>query len=173
MELTTQDRTTLRKFIEKHFSLDEIKTLAFDLGLPENVFPCRHTEECAREFIGWCDRRGEICDLLRKVIQARPNFPIPLQLLQKCQTSSLPVLSIIKQLAVTLQIPVENIVLCHRSRKTMMVYVSFDEATYASGVVAKFKLFDPIDNQHYHVLHLTDESEHYFLLSKKRKSLGV
>lgn len=168
MELTTQDRTTLREFLENHFSLDEIETLAFDLGLPKNAFRCGHLSECVREFISWCERRGEICDLLKKVTQARPNFPMPLQLLQKYQTSSPPVLNIIKQLAAKLEIPVKNIVLCNHSRKTMLVYVSFDEATYTLGAFAnKFKLFDTIENQQYNVRYITEESEHYFLLSKK------
>jgi site-specific recombinase XerD len=71
---TDSERAKLRQFLTKHFSLDDLKDLAFDLGVDFQSFPHDTTRGFARELIAHFERRGTLDDLRRDVLRKRPGL---------------------------------------------------------------------------------------------------
>jgi hypothetical protein len=71
--LAPNDRTQLREFLVQRFTLEELKTLTFDLGIDYNNLPHATTIELSRELIGYCEHRGRLRELVEEVLHQRPN----------------------------------------------------------------------------------------------------
>ena len=69
-ELT--ERARLRQFLQNHFNLEELKTLAFDLGIDYELFPHDTVPAFTRELIAYCQRMDKIACLLTEVSKQRP-----------------------------------------------------------------------------------------------------
>ena len=71
------DLPQLRDLLVKHFSLEELHTLAFDLGVDYESLAGAGKEARAREFLLYLDRRGRIPQLLDAVRRQRPEVRWP------------------------------------------------------------------------------------------------
>ncbi|MCL4505346.1 MAG: tetratricopeptide repeat protein [Chloroflexi bacterium] len=74
--LTPKERLELKDLLERHFSMDELKDLAFALGISYEQVPHETLPQFAREFISYCARLSQLGCLLELVAAARPNMPI-------------------------------------------------------------------------------------------------
>ena len=72
-EFSSEDRTYLRRFLEQKFSLDELKTLSFDLGVDYEDFPHDTRPEFARELIRYYERVNRLHALIKAIIQERAD----------------------------------------------------------------------------------------------------
>lgn len=72
-EITIQDRTTLRRFLEERFSLSELKIMAFDVGLDYEMFPHGTKPELVRSVITHLERRGELRGLVQRALEEIPD----------------------------------------------------------------------------------------------------
>ena len=62
----------LRSKLEKHFSLQELNTLCFDLGIDSENF-LQLKESFTRELVSYCFRRGIISKVVNYCKNKRPN----------------------------------------------------------------------------------------------------
>ena len=65
------DKAQLRQFLQDHFSLEELKTLAFDLGVNYELIPHRTRGEFSRELVAYFERKDDLSCLLQKVLATR------------------------------------------------------------------------------------------------------
>lgn len=72
-QLNSEDRAQLREFLSERFSLDEMKTLCFDLGLDYEEFPHATKSEFSRELIVYFQRHNKMGCLVTEMIKARPD----------------------------------------------------------------------------------------------------
>lgn len=72
-QLNSEDRAQLREFLSERFSLDEMKTLCFDLGLDYEEFPHATKSEFSRELIVYFQRHNKMGCLVAELIQQRPD----------------------------------------------------------------------------------------------------
>lgn len=73
MSLSTEDQAALRAFLEKRFSLTELKNLAFDMGIWYEVFTHNTLPDFSRELLAFCIRQGLENCLLDRLRQLRPD----------------------------------------------------------------------------------------------------
>lgn len=76
-DVTTQFLSALRRGILDSFSLNEIQSLCFDLGVDYESLGGEGREAKARELITYFNRRGRLSELIRYCVEARPNYPWP------------------------------------------------------------------------------------------------
>lgn len=67
----TEDRTTFREFLRTRFSVEDLKDLAFDLGIPYE--PGINKQALSRELVEYCERKDTLGCLIARVISLRPN----------------------------------------------------------------------------------------------------
>lgn len=72
-----QMKPKLKSLIERHFDLDELKDICFDLDIKYDDIPAKTRGEMARELIEYCHRRGRLIELLQLLTQKRPNASWP------------------------------------------------------------------------------------------------
>ena len=68
----------LRQLLTKHFSLEELRTLSFDLGIDFDEIGGETKSAKVREFISYAERHGRLDDLLAEAAAARPALPWPI-----------------------------------------------------------------------------------------------
>ena len=73
MVLELKQRSELRKLIEKHFSLSDLKTLCFDLNITYANLPGDTLRDKSRELIDFCVRNDCLNELLEKLKMERPK----------------------------------------------------------------------------------------------------
>lgn len=74
--LDPQDRAALRQILESRFSLEELKTLASDLGVDYNLLHHQTKSELSRELVDYFEHRGDLNRLVTAVQSQRPDaFP--------------------------------------------------------------------------------------------------
>jgi hypothetical protein len=66
--LAIEDKAKLRKFLEQQYNLEEMKNLAFDLGIDYNRLPHETTVELSRELLSYCERMGLERNLVAKML---------------------------------------------------------------------------------------------------------
>lgn len=71
--LDSEERAKLREILESLFSLEELETLAFDLGVSYDKLPHATVSQFARELIGYFDRRGSLKHLITKALSQRDD----------------------------------------------------------------------------------------------------
>jgi LuxR family glucitol operon transcriptional activator len=71
--LESSERTALREFLAKRFSVEELKTLAFDLSVDYESFSHETNEAFSREFIIYFERRGNLNRLLEEILKRRES----------------------------------------------------------------------------------------------------
>lgn len=71
--LAPEDRVSLREFLEQRFSLEELETLAFDLGVDYNQLPHSTSTQLSMELISYFERRGDLNSLITMVLSRRPD----------------------------------------------------------------------------------------------------
>lgn len=81
-ELLPQERRKLRQYLTAHFSLPELRTLAFDLNINYQSFPHTTNADFALEFITHCQRKELLSDLIELALEQFADPEIS-QLLQK------------------------------------------------------------------------------------------
>lgn len=74
---TPQFLSVLRHAILDSFSLTEIQSLCFDLGIDYESLGGEGREAKARELIAYLNRRDRLSELIRYCVEARPNYPWP------------------------------------------------------------------------------------------------
>src|SRR5688572_4541638 len=72
-KLTDDDRTRLQRSLQDRFNLDELKNLAFDLGVDYESLPHSTKVELSRELISYFERRNNVSCLLQRVIFLRSD----------------------------------------------------------------------------------------------------
>lgn len=75
MALDFSQREELRRFLETHFNLHELKTLAFDLAIDYEVFRHETKPEFVLEMLRYFDRRNRLSCLITALMRSR-NSPI-------------------------------------------------------------------------------------------------
>jgi hypothetical protein len=70
------ERAMLRRFLVECFTLDELKDLAFDLGIPYESLPHQTVREFARELIGDSERKDGLGDLVSAALAQRPDHKL-------------------------------------------------------------------------------------------------
>jgi len=71
--LGSSERSQLRQFLAKRFSLGELKNLAFDLSVDYESFPHATKEDFSRELLAYFERRGTLSCLLEEVLKQRDS----------------------------------------------------------------------------------------------------
>lgn len=72
-QLSSNDRANLRQALERLFDLEELETLAFDLGVNYNCLPHATTVQLSRELAYYFERRGKLYDLIIEVLRRRDD----------------------------------------------------------------------------------------------------
>lgn len=67
-------RTALRQILLEHFNQEELRTLAYDIGVDVDILPSGSRSSSARELISYLERRGRLPDLIRAIQESRPNI---------------------------------------------------------------------------------------------------
>lgn len=67
------DRATLREILNSHFNLEEIETLCFDLKIDFENLDGRSKQAKAREIVLYCERNGQLDQLVAAIERLRPN----------------------------------------------------------------------------------------------------
>jgi hypothetical protein len=67
------DRAALRQVLVKGFSLGELKDLAFDMGVDDDLFGPLGKGGFARELIAYLQKAGQLDDLVAMVERLRPT----------------------------------------------------------------------------------------------------
>lgn len=67
MEPDNTNRSELKKLLKKHFTLEELKTLCFDLEIPYEDLPGTTRDAKSRELITYCERNGRLPSLKEAV----------------------------------------------------------------------------------------------------------
>ena len=80
--LESDDRASLRRFLEERFTLDELVTLAFDLGVNYQALPHTTTAQLSMAFVDYFERRNNLRYLLTEVLRQRHD-PAMAQLFAK------------------------------------------------------------------------------------------
>lgn len=70
--MTSTERAKLRQQLVAQFNDEELKTLAFDLGLNHDSLPCQDRGTLARELLAACEREERLDDLRDAIARARP-----------------------------------------------------------------------------------------------------
>ena len=89
LNLTPDERRRLREYLSRRFSLSELETLAFDLGINPDSLPHNTLPDFARELIAYCQRTDQTADLIRAALSQRPDAEIA-QLLSPVQPNAVP-----------------------------------------------------------------------------------
>ncbi len=71
--LESTEKAWLRQFLEDHFSLSELKCLAFDLGINFELFAYQTIREFPIELIAHLERRDQLSCLVTEVLRCRPD----------------------------------------------------------------------------------------------------
>lgn len=71
--LTREQLINLRQNIIWSFNDGELRTLCFDLGVDYDNLPGDGKENKARELISYCERHGNVVELVNRCIEVRPN----------------------------------------------------------------------------------------------------
>jgi O-acetyl-ADP-ribose deacetylase (regulator of RNase III) len=70
-------KTKLRLMFEERFNEGELRTFCFDLGgIEYDSLPGSGKEDKARELVEFCGRRDRIPELVKKLLQERPNISL-------------------------------------------------------------------------------------------------
>ena len=65
--------TRLRQILVEQFNEGELRDICFDLGIDHEILLGDGKGNIARELISYCERRGITSQLVKKIIQLRPN----------------------------------------------------------------------------------------------------
>ena len=76
-EVMSMSRT--RAMLEELFTMDNLKTLCFDLGLDHEALGCDNKEELSRELVGEMWRNGRFWELVAVCRERRPGVVWPVQ----------------------------------------------------------------------------------------------
>lgn len=87
--LEPHEQAGLYKFLEVFFSLDELKSLAFELGTGYELFFQSHKDPLVLDLVRTCERQEQLGLLIAKIMQQRPEDPF-LALLQAKLPPTLP-----------------------------------------------------------------------------------
>lgn len=71
----TNKRTATVFLIKKHFSLEELQSLCFDLDIEFDDLPGNNFSRRAEELVDYCDRHSKFNQLLTACRQKRPKAP--------------------------------------------------------------------------------------------------
>ena len=72
-KLDSAERARLRRFFVDHFDLDELKDLAFDLGVDSERFSQKNKPAFSRELIQYFERNDELGCLITEALKHRPD----------------------------------------------------------------------------------------------------
>ncbi len=77
LQLAPDSRTGLRQSLVEYFSLDELDTLCYDLGVDPDSVPERDSDKPTRvrEIVTYFEDRGRLADLIALCAKGRPNVP--------------------------------------------------------------------------------------------------
>ncbi len=68
--------TNLRQILTTRFNDGELRSLCFDLGVDYESLPGEGKADKARELVAYCERHERIPELIRNLIQLRPDLEI-------------------------------------------------------------------------------------------------
>jgi tetratricopeptide (TPR) repeat protein len=67
-------RATLRRVLDERFTLDELRVLAYGIGVDTEELPGEGKSGKSRELIAYLERRGRLEDLIREIRRSRPDI---------------------------------------------------------------------------------------------------
>ncbi len=67
------ERTKLRRILDTHFNVGELRDLCFDLDIKYDNLSGDGKKEKARELIEYCERHGRITELVKTCYNLRPK----------------------------------------------------------------------------------------------------
>jgi hypothetical protein len=67
----------LRKILVKHFNLEELYDLCFDLRVDHETLPIGNKNGVARELVAHMERNDQLHDLVKEIRQRRPRIDLP------------------------------------------------------------------------------------------------
>jgi hypothetical protein len=151
--LDSADRARLRQFLLDRFSLNELKDLAFDLGVNYQVFYHETLSDFARELISYLERRDQLGCLVTEVLKYRPdgNLTQLLPRLPACSPSKkiqiivsedlfTNVSDLLGELAAKLDVPKEEIVLVGMASGSIRLLISLPERLADLQVLSQVRL---------------------------------
>jgi energy-coupling factor transporter ATP-binding protein EcfA2 len=163
--LDPDDRAKLRECLEQQFSLEELETLAFDLGIDSNKLLHTTAIQLSRELIGYFERRGNLNGLLTKMLSDRhddalarlsaklppgsPRTKVQIIIAQNILENPS---EIIVDLAAKLKIDVEQVELIGAAWGSLRLLVGLPQG--AANILASSKVHDLV-NGRYHVISIT------------------
>ena len=71
--LSPEHLAKLRQNLAEHFSIDELRTLCFDMGIKHENLPADTLDGMARELVSYCERACRIPELVAQCRKLRPN----------------------------------------------------------------------------------------------------
>lgn len=75
--MSARDLAELRRILIDRLSLDELKTLCFDLGISYDDVNGENKPAKARELIAYCQARGRLPELIETLRTTRPDIALP------------------------------------------------------------------------------------------------
>lgn len=82
MSRDSEEKAHLRKFLVAHFALNDLKNIAFDLGIDYQLLSHKTKDELSRELVAYCEHRGQLHLLVSAILQERTDSALT-QLLAK------------------------------------------------------------------------------------------
>jgi hypothetical protein len=70
---TASERASLRQVLERRFSLEDLETLAFDLGIDYNALKHETTTQLSTELVSYFERRGNLSCLVTEALCKRDD----------------------------------------------------------------------------------------------------
>jgi hypothetical protein len=130
--LGPSERSQLREFLAKRFSLEELRSLAFDLAVDYESFPHETNEAFSRELIAYFERRGNLSFLLEEILKKRSSSFIA-GLLESPKDSFPSATPSQPQPSLTKESPKLKVFLCHSKEDTTKVHELYDRLQRASA----------------------------------------
>ena len=142
MSINTSERKQLRQLLINRFNLNELKNLAFDIGVDFQLFTHNEKGSFSRELIAFCERRNKLPLLIAEALGQRPDSSFLVQLSAKITALETPhkkiqiivtedlledVSEFLDELAAKLNCTQDEVVLIGAAWGSMRLLVSFPE----------------------------------------------
>jgi len=77
-ESLTRERTVeIKRLLSELFTMEDMKSLAFDMNINHESIVGLSPDEWSRELVLYCEKRGLLNPLIQRCQELRPNAPWP------------------------------------------------------------------------------------------------
>jgi len=160
------EKTSLRQFLINRFSLDELKGLAFDVGVDYELFPHQTKPEFSRELLLYLERRNQLSCLVTEILRQRHDDAVaqllvklppctPLKKVQIIVSEDLleNVSEFLGELAARLNLSRDEVVLIGAAQGSTRLLVAIPEYAVDQRLLSQIRT---LGDGKYHVLSITD-----------------